>query len=586
MAIALLCMAVAACTPTDSNEPEKQKDEAATYENDIISIQPFNSNSDRFRRHLKGLSIDSVFSLGTSYILKEPVSPDSAMMCLMTIVSGHSDDIKDKKTMHSVAKAYVNMAYIWSNIYSNLGNAFINLRKAENICRNYGFDEVLSYVYLNLGVIFSKEDNFNGRKSDTVEESANTTYLRKAFEIAAERRDTKIMSYCIYNMTITEDIPSNDSVTAYINRYLTHIREEGNPPETAYFRALCQGILNVNEGNTQLAHEEFLKAQNYNIDIEPLIPRMREYVGELDALAYEIEGAEDKAEQLLLSLVRAAGERDDLESVMAIQKHLTLLYSRTGRHKEADRCQLGYYRTRDALMARNSEVSLEQLRLKENLDDFQTRLDEAQQHERQMRSWLLTGGIAGIAIILILILTLIYSRRRRRYITALYEHNISSKPTTEPITAEPATQSAMNTEAEAKDNSPTENSSAGITDTSSPELMERIDTILSESQEVFNPDFQMTTLCAMVGSNITYVSRAVNLRYGRPFKLVLAERRIREACRRFDIPSDNATLTIEAICHEVGFRSRTAFSAAFKNITGLTPTEYRKAAARHHHKDS
>ena len=33
-------------------------------------------------------------------------------------------------------------------------------------------------------------------------------------------------------------------------------------------------------------------------------------------------------------------------------------------------------------------------------------------------------------------------------------------------------------------------------------------------------------------------------------------------------------LTIEAIANEVGFKSRTTFTTAFKHFTGLTPTDY------------
>ena len=77
------------------------------------------------------------------------------------------------------------------------------------------------------------------------------------------------------------------------------------------------------------------------------------------------------------------------------------------------------------------------------------------------------------------------------------------------------------------------------------------------------------------------MSRAINSHYGKSFKAVLAELRIKEACRRLDDPEVNSMYTIESICSEVGFRSRAAFSVAFKNVTGLTPTEYRKAARRY-----
>lgn len=52
--------------------------------------------------------------------------------------------------------------------------------------------------------------------------------------------------------------------------------------------------------------------------------------------------------------------------------------------------------------------------------------------------------------------------------------------------------------------------------------------------------------------------------------------RIREACRRIDNHADYGNYSTEAIGETVGFNSRSAFATAFKKITGLSASEYRK----------
>ncbi|MBU0488050.1 MAG: helix-turn-helix domain-containing protein, partial [Bacteroidetes bacterium] len=53
------------------------------------------------------------------------------------------------------------------------------------------------------------------------------------------------------------------------------------------------------------------------------------------------------------------------------------------------------------------------------------------------------------------------------------------------------------------------------------------------------------------------------------FKNLINEYRIKES-RKLLITKPN--LTIEAIAHDVGFRSKSAFNAAFKLYTGVTPS--------------
>ena len=110
-------------------------------------------------------------------------------------------------------------------------------------------------------------------------------------------------------------------------------------------------------------------------------------------------------------------------------------------------------------------------------------------------------------------------------------------------------------------------------------LLDRIRLVLADAGEVCQPEFTLAKLSKLVDSNTTYVSQAINEHYGTSFSTVLSGLRIREACRRISQEGDRYRhVTIEAISTDVGFKSRTAFTAAFKRETGLMPSEYLKMA--------
>lgn len=107
-------------------------------------------------------------------------------------------------------------------------------------------------------------------------------------------------------------------------------------------------------------------------------------------------------------------------------------------------------------------------------------------------------------------------------------------------------------------------------------LAAEIDKVMTRTEAPFSGDFSLTRLAQSVGSNTRYVSHVINEVFGSNFQTYVNSVRIREACRRIDDHSTYGNYSTEAIGETVGFNSRSAFATAFKKITGLTPSEYRK----------
>lgn len=109
-------------------------------------------------------------------------------------------------------------------------------------------------------------------------------------------------------------------------------------------------------------------------------------------------------------------------------------------------------------------------------------------------------------------------------------------------------------------------------------LLDKISAVMEEEKAYCNPNFSLDSLAESVGSNSRYVSQAINEVYGKNFSSYVNEYRVRLACERLADTENYGSMVIRAIGESVGFKSQSTFLAAFKKITGMTPSLYLKLA--------
>lgn len=88
-------------------------------------------------------------------------------------------------------------------------------------------------------------------------------------------------------------------------------------------------------------------------------------------------------------------------------------------------------------------------------------------------------------------------------------------------------------------------------------------------------DLSLAQLSAAAGVTPHHASQALSEIGGVSFYELLTARRVADAQRRLLDPA-NAQVSVDVLGTESGFRSRSAFYAAFKAATGASPAEYRK----------
>lgn len=111
-------------------------------------------------------------------------------------------------------------------------------------------------------------------------------------------------------------------------------------------------------------------------------------------------------------------------------------------------------------------------------------------------------------------------------------------------------------------------------------LLNKISEVMADVETISRSDFNMSMLAEKTGSNSKYISWIINETYGKNFKTLLNECRIREASKRLTDTENYGNMTIQAIYEELGYNSAASFLQAFKKINGMTPSLYQKLAKK------
>jgi AraC-like DNA-binding protein len=85
----------------------------------------------------------------------------------------------------------------------------------------------------------------------------------------------------------------------------------------------------------------------------------------------------------------------------------------------------------------------------------------------------------------------------------------------------------------------------------------------------------LTELSRRTGISQHSLSQVINEKMNLSFFEILAEHRIEEAKKIF-LNDKSGKLTIEEVSERVGYNSKTSFNNAFRKLTGLTPSDFRK----------
>jgi AraC-like DNA-binding protein len=105
-------------------------------------------------------------------------------------------------------------------------------------------------------------------------------------------------------------------------------------------------------------------------------------------------------------------------------------------------------------------------------------------------------------------------------------------------------------------------------------LLDRIKKSVREEELFLDPEISVTSLARLLNTNSAYISQAINTRLNQRFSDFINQYRV-EASKGLLLDPQNDKFTIEALAHQSGFRSKSAFYKAFQKSQGQSPAEFK-----------
>ncbi len=512
-------------------------------------------------------STDELMRRGQDYLQNKGWA-DSAMVCYSIVASRIQFKNQDNRQMYQIASALNNAGYIYAVYFYDYQKAYENVKQSMELSRQYGFDSNLAYAYINMASIIVNRNRLISDEVLTTEALDNT---RLAFDVAVKAGEWNVAVTSIYNMLdMIHDKGEAELIAPDLARF-KGLQLSDSVEMWQCTRMFCQATEAFQDGQYQQALNYYDKmlseAQNVTTNRQQCIIKAMQQKAAVLAVMHRYEEAISCLQQVKQIAINHGMQSELIDNYKAMAQ----VYVGMGNRQMAEQLDYKYLKARDEFIHKSHAQMLEKSRFLDEMRRVNEQVEQIQaKHERTHQLLLMMSLIA--AIILIALVLLVRSNiKQRNYIRHLYEKNVqllNVKVADTPMTAQ--------TGDEQEESAP---KYQGLLDQESKDrLFDQIKRVMDDMSIICQPDFSLQSLADLVSSNYKYVSQVVNEYYGKSFKQVLNEQRVREACRQLNDTEQFGHLTIEAIAANLGFNSRSNFTVTFKRITGISPSVFLKMA--------
>ena len=475
-------------------------------------------------------------------------------------------DLKDTVDINAALTSALVEAQIYFNIYNDYGNELKALKKGEKIARKYGLSTTgLDFLFGTLYFTIANQNN--------VDEyfSKGTQYFIKVLQSTEENREdlkhyaaTNLLLYSNYGNV--KDLSGN-ALHQYFN---SKFKEEGS--REFRFNLSLDSLVNfINQGKYDQASiivDRFRKDET--LPKQRVLPGIYFLSGRIAADRGNLEEARD----YILMSESLIDPENGKDMMLEVYENLESLYSRLNdKSKEKEYAEKSKNLRRD-LTSFTQISSLKNAEIEEEVTEIKDNLDNQIQRSENFKKVLILIIVFFLIAILFIGVLLYFFRKLRDNNKMLYQRY------TDLLRLREATHNSKNPSENPvlKENIAETEDTNGETEKSEWEQysseIEKIDEILESCPDIYSPDFNATALSSLTGINPHTLSAIISGYYNSTFRNLINSRRIRTVCERIENSAVYDNFTIDAIAEDVGIKSRTTFTAAFKMETGMTPGKY------------
>lgn len=473
-----------------------------------------------------------------------------ALSRFMVVAERYREDGSRSQRELSI-RALNNVGCVYKFFYFDYPRAYEYLSRSYELAEETGYESFMPVIMVNLGDLLS--DYGLTYHSESLIGEARSLF-KDCFTKAFREGNWELMTTSFFNLSnLNYDINLKDYDAIFSPKI------PSDTPDLEFVRLQYRGIQLMQQGRYADARDAF-ERQIGNISTP--WEASRDTISSLINIAqtYRLEHEYTKAADVLKEAMAISDKAGIIDLSASIAGRLADCYSHTGDTLEKERYRALYLEKREEL----DDARLSNIGELKYISDL--RKEEAKAQEIAVRNRIFRYMIIALVAVLLTIAVsaaaILRSNRRlklrNRSLFDSYQKLLD----------------AEQRRTEDKD----KYTHSNLNDSKREKLLERIQEVMEDPEAICRLDFSSKQLAEMVGSNTTYVSQAINEKYGVSFSTLLGNSRVRLVCRRATESNQYDNLTIEGIANSVGFKSRTAFLNAFKREVGLTPSEYMKMA--------
>ncbi len=121
-------------------------------------------------------------------------------------------------------------------------------------------------------------------------------------------------------------------------------------------------------------------------------------------------------------------------------------------------------------------------------------------------------------------------------------------------------------------------SRSGLTNERAAQISEKLDAFMTTERPYLSADLTIANLAKQMAVPRHHLTEVINTRHHKSFYQFVNEYRI-EAVKQAMHSPENGDQTLLDLAYAHGFNSKSPFNAAFKQLTGMTPSQYRRQLA-------
>ncbi len=498
-----------------------------------------------------------------------------------------------KHDNYKLADEYIKQSLdIWDKNQDQFKKEAVNLRPVyimynalaiyeSNV--NMNFDKATEYIIAGLNMVREQPDNTDyailARNLVTIffirQNPAGLKYAQEIYNDGKDRQNDFLTSIGAFGSAVMFTLSQEyDDAYSYMQE-AEHLRDD-NAQNIFFINTIYANIF-AGQNNADSARHYYTKAYNA-IKLASATDAI--YLSLSYGSFLRQSGNITQAEDVFLKGIHIANQTNNRVFTFRIYEELSKLYSDMGKMAEALTYYKMYHDESSSIFNIEQERAINDLtfkyeeeRHKSELQNHQIQLIKQAQRFKSLLFILLI--IAGASIVFFIM----YRKTNKMYtkIALQYKRAIDTETN---LTGQIDQLNSQLLQFKQKDSvndvadNQSNDSDNGNEDFHNEDLFNKIESIIKSEQLYKDSTLTRDKVAELLGSNRTYISRAVNENSGMTFNQYINIFRIKESLVILSNPHEN--IPLKALSQDIGFGSITTFYDHFKKEVGMTPAKYRE----------